>query len=199
MAKKTFQQINFVTGVVDGTLAYDFDVPGYYPEEETVSVPKPRRARRTREQEWVREDVQETGQAKRAGAVFRLGIVVDVIAGLGAIAAVALVLLVLMAKIQLIGISSQALEYERKIDELETQHGRLTVQYEEIFNLKDIEETAINDLGMQEPREDQIYYLTGVSSADKAVVISRQDADMFSLGVEDIIGSAREYLATLTG
>lgn len=200
MAKKTFQQINFVTGVVDGTLAYDFDVPGYYPEEETVVVPKPRRgARRAREQEWVREESRGAERAHRAGAISKLGLVVNAAAAVGTVAAVALLLMVLMAKIQLIGISSQALACEQKISELETKNGRLTVQYEEIFNLKDIEETAVNDLGMQEPREDQIYYLTGVSSADKAVVISRQDADMFSLGVEDIIGSARDYLDTLTG
>lgn len=199
MAKKTFQQINFVTGVVDGTLAYDFDVPGYFPEEESVSVPKPRRARRAREQEWVREDARGAEEARRAGAISKLGVIVNVVAAVGSIAAVALLLLVLMAKIQLIGISSQALACEEKISDLETQHSRLTVQYEQIFNLKDIEETAVNELGMQEPREDQIYYLTGVSSADKAVVISRQDADMFSLGVEDIIESATSYLATLTG
>jgi len=106
--------------------------------------------------------------------------------------------MVLMAKIQLIGISSQALEFESQIAELENQHSRLTVQYEEIFNLKDVEETATAVLGMQEAREEQIYYLSGVTSADKAVVITRQDADMFSLGAADIIDSARSYFETLT-
>ena len=197
MAKKTFQQINFVTGVVDGTLAYDFDAPDYYPEEETVSQPRRRRTPRMREQEWVREE-PAAGVRAQSDALVHLHRAMNGIALLGAAAAIVLVMMVLMAKIQLIGISSQALEYESQITELENQHSRLTVQYEEIFNLKDVEETATAVLGMQEAREEQIYYLSGVTSADKAVVITRQDADMFSLGAADIIDSARSYFETLT-
>ena len=42
-----------------------------------------------------------------------------------------------------------------------------------------------------------MFYLSGVSSADKAVVITREDADMFSLGVEDVISSARSFVDNL--
>lgn len=200
MAKKTFQQINFVTGVVDGTLAYDFDVPGYFPEEEedVIRVPRHRRGRRVKEREWVREEQAAEERVSFGEAADRIGAVMRGVAAVGAVVAVALLVLVLLAKIQLIGISSQALSYESQISELENQHSRLTVQYEQVFNLKDVEEVATAELGMQEPREDQIYYLTGVSSADKAVVIKREDAGMFSLGVEDILGSVRSYLSTLT-
>lgn len=200
MAKKTFQQINFVTGVVDGTLAYDFDVPGYFPEEEeeVVRAPRRRRGTRVREREWVREEPASEGRTALGEAADRFGIVMRGIALVGSIAAVALLVLVLLAKIQLIGISSQALAYESQISELENQHSRLTVEYEQVFNLKDVKEAATGTLGMQEPREDQIYYLTGVSSADKAVVIKHEDAGMFSLGVEDILGSVREYIETIT-
>ena len=200
MAKKTFQQINFVTGVVDGTLAYDFDTPGYFPgEEETERVRTPRRRHtpRARETEWVREET-ERSRAAESGAAKQLARVMYVTAMMGAAAAVALLLLVLMAKIQLIGISDQALRYEAQIAELENQHSRLTVQYEEIFNLKDVEDAAINDLGMQEAREEQIYYLNGVTSADRAVVITREDADMFSLGLGDVLSSARDYFDSLS-
>ncbi len=200
MAKKTFQQINFVTGVVDGTLAYDFDAPGYFNQEEEVErvrVPKRRRHPLSREQEWVREE-PKGAHAAESEAARQLSYAVNGAAVLGSVIAVALLLLVLMAKIQLIGISSTALNYEAQIAELENQHSRLTVQYEEIFNLKDVEETAINALGMQEARDDQIYYLNGVTSSDRAVVITRQDADMFSLGLGDVLASARDYLDTLT-
>ena len=200
MAKKTFQQINFVTGVVDGTLAYDFDVPGYFPEEEApvpVRVPRRRRRSGTREQEWVREDSYEQSETRGEAIVSQLGGIMTALSAVGTIAAVALLLLVLLAKIQLIGISASALSMEKQINELENEHSRLTVRYEQVFNLKDVEETAIGVLGMQEPHEDQIYYLTGVSSADKAVVITHEDTGMFSLGLEDIMSSARSYLKAL--
>jgi hypothetical protein len=42
---------------------------------------------------------------------------------------------------------------------------------------------------MQEPRDDQIYYLTNVNAGDKAVVITDETTDMFSLGLEDVVAS----------
>ena len=199
MAKKTFQQINFVTGVVDGTLAYDFDSPGIFTEEETVAVPRRRRDRRQRlrQPEWVREEAYEQAPAQESAAVRSVDGLLTVVSAVGTVVAIALLMLVLLAKIQLVGISASALNYEKQISELESQNNRLTVRYEQVFNLKDVKETAIAELGMQEPHEDQIYYLTGVSSADKAVVITREDAGMFSLGLEDIMRSARSYLEAL--
>jgi hypothetical protein len=58
-----------------------------------------------------------------------------------------------------------------------------------------VEEYATGVLGMQEPREDQIYYLTNVTSGDKAVVITDETTNMFSLGLEDIAGSLENYLS----
>ena len=198
MAKRTFQQINFVTGVVDGTLAYDFDAPGYYREEEEAAPrPRRRRAPRTREREWVREEPSAEQAAGVGTAAVRMDAAMRGVSVIGAVAAVALLVLVLLAKIQLIGISAQALEYETQIETLEYQNSLLSVEYEQVFNLKDVKEAAVSELGMQEPREDQIYYLTGVSSADKAVVIRREDAGMFSLGTEDIMESVRAYLDNL--
>lgn len=199
MAKKTFQQINFVTGVVDGTLAYDFDNPAYFPqEEEVVPVPKRRRAPRTREREWIREEPGVRHETAPGVVADSLAVVVNAAAVFATIAAVVLLVMLLLAKIELVDYSDKALALEAEITELEGRHNRLTVEYEQVFNLKDVEETAIGVLGMQEPREDQVYYLSGVSSADKAVIITRQDADMFSLGVEDIINSARSFVDNLS-
>ena len=199
MAQKTFQQINFVTGVVDGTLAYDFDHPAYFPQEEEVAVPAPkrRRAPRTREREWIREEPGTRRQAAPGVVAGHLTAAVNAATAFAAVAAVVLLVMLLLAKIELVDYSDKALALEAEITELEGRHNRLTVEYEQVFNLKDVEETAVGVLGMQEPREDQVFYLSGVSSADKAVVITREDADMFSLGVEDIISSARSFVENL--
>ena len=193
---KTFKSYNFVTGAVDGTMAYDFSNPALYPDEEVYSEPvrRPGRKQRARDPQWIREDVRtETG----AETVRHIGI--SPLSLLGAAVAVVLLTMVLLAQIRLTDISSSAAALEDQIEALETERDKLTVEYESIFNLKDVEEQAVEVLGMQEPDSEQIYYLTGVASADKAVVVTRQQTDMFSLGLEDLAGSVRAWTKGIFG
>ena len=190
---KKFNSYNFVTGAVDGTLAYDFSNPEIYqPEEETVREEPKRRSRRREKlqpREWVREDVRPD-RKEEAAAKNRQGLSL-----MGVAAAVVLLTMMLLAQIRLTDISDTAAKLERQITELETQRNKLTVEYESIFNLEDVEERAVNVLGMQEPDNEQIYYLTGVASADRAEVVIKQDADMFSLGLADILSSIKAYFS----
>lgn len=183
---KNFKSYNFVTGAVDGTLAYDFSRPAYYPEE-VYEAPKQKPAR-TREPIWVKEELKEKAQA-----VVRPRQGVSPMALLGSLAVIVVLVMTLLAQIRLVGISQQAVELESRIAELKTEHTQLTVEYETIFNLKDVEEYAVSVLGMQEPRDDQIYYLSNVSSADKAVIVSRDGTDIFSAGVRDLADSLYAY------
>ena len=181
---KNFKSYNFVTGAVDGTLAYDFSSPAYYPQEEIYETPK----KAPKEQTWVKEDVRERVQtAVRNKQGF------SPLAMLGILCVVVLFVMTLLAQIQLVNISKNAVEMEAQIASLEAERDKLTVEYETIFNLKDVEEYAVGVLGMQEPRDDQIYYLTNVSSADKVVIHSGDHTNMFSLGVEDLLASLQSY------
>ena len=192
---KTFKSYNFVTGAVDGTLAYDFSNPALYPDEEVHGQPerRSRRKERERSQQWVREDVRtESGAAIR-----RLGL--SPVSFLGAVVAVVLLTMVLLAQIRLTDISATAAQLEDQIAALETERDKLTVEYETIFNLKDVEEQAVEVLGMQEPDSEQIYYLSGVASADKAVVVTKEQTDMFSLGLEDLAGSIKNWTKGIFG
>ena len=191
---KTFKSYNFVTGAVDGTLAYDFGNPGLYPDEVIFDEPKerPRRRRKAQSREWIKEDARP---AAREEAAERNRQGVSVVSLLGAAVAVVLLTMVLLAQIRLTDISDTAAKLESQISTLETERDKLTVEYESVFNLKDVEETAINVLGMQEPDNEQIFYLTGVASADRAVVITKDDADMFSLGLADILSSIKAYFS----
>jgi len=188
-ATKNFKSYNFVTGAVDGTLAYDFSSPAYYPQEEIYETP-PKRPE-PRETIWVREDVREKVQT-----VVRSRQGFSPLAVMGVLCVVLLLVMTLLAQIQLVTISRSAATLESQIAELEAERDKLTVEYETIFNLKDVEEYAVGVLGMQEPREDQIYYLTSVSSADKAVVISNSDVtNMFSSGLDDLLASVKAYFS----
>lgn len=183
---KNFKSYNFVTGAVDGTLAYDFSRPAYYPEE-VYEAPK-RQPVKTKEPVWVKEELKEKAQA-----VVRSRQGISLLALIGSLAVIVVLVMTLLAHIRLVGISQQSVELESQIAELKTEHTRLTVEYETIFNLKDVEEYAVSVLGMQEPRDDQIYYLSNVSSADKAVIVSQDGTDILSAGVQDLVDSFYSY------
>ena len=191
---KTFKSYNFVTGAVDGTLAYDFGNPELYQDEVIYDEPqkKQRRREKLREREWIKEDVRPAGR-EEAAAKNRQGFSLVSVLGIGA--AVVLLTMMLLAQIRLTDISDTAAKLEAQISQLETERDKLTVEYESVFNLKDVEEHAVNVLGMQEPDNEQIFYLTGVASADRAVVVTKEDADMFSLGLADILSSIKAYFS----
>lgn len=196
---KKFNSYNFVTGAVDGTLAYDFSNPGYYQEEEAYELPKKRPARKgakAREREWIKEDTRSKAEA-RAEARGAQGI--SPLTLLGALLITVLLTMMLLAQIQLTDISDSAAQLERQISTLELEQDKLTVEYETIFNLKYVEEYATTFLGMQEPDIEQIFYLTGVAAADRAVVVTQQQADMFSLGLEDMLSSIKAYVKAYSG
>ena len=196
---RTFNSYNFVTGAVDGTLAYDFSDPAFYPEEEEEVYEQPERRRgrrsRLRQQEWIREDTR----SKAKGRAEARGQGISPLSLLGVAVVVVLVTMMLLAQIQLTDISHTAAELEDQIANLEARRDKLTVEYETIFNLKDVEEIAVEMLGMQEPDAEQICYLTGVASADKAVVVTRQQTDMFSLGLDDLAGAVRAWTKGIFG
>lgn len=181
---KTFKRYNVVTGAVDGTMAYDFANPELYVQEEVyggrgrVAVPRVR--------EWTKENTGTAAATRTHAGVYPL-------AFLGTVLVVILLALVLLAQIQMVAISSATVELESQIAQLETQRDKLTEEYEMVFNLKDVEEYALGVLGMQEPVDSQIQYLTGVSAADHAVIIRKENADMFSRGLEDIVSSVKAY------
>lgn len=199
---RTFKSYNFVTGAVDGTMAYDFSNPGLYGDEEIYDLPEeeaPRRRQKTRrkqlpqQQEWIKEDVRP--DVRQAAVAVRNHQGVSIVSLLGAAVALVLLTMMLLAQIRLTDISDTAAKLEDQIAELELERDKLTVEYETTFNLKEVEQYAVDVLGMQEPDSQQIFYLTGVASADKAVVITKDDTDMFSLGVADILSSIKAYFS----
>ncbi len=159
-----------------GNLAYDFtsqpntypddwdwqgEAPAPYDDEMKVVLPaEPRYYEDEREMAAARPKVR-TRQSVSPGAI------------LGFAVAAVLLVFTLMAKIQLTQITDQAVKLEEKLVELKNEKARLEIEYEGAFNLKEIEEYAIRGLGMQRPREEQIFYLQS-SVPDKAVVMEEE-------------------------
>ena len=79
--------------------------------------------------------------------------------------------------------------------ELQEQQTRLRIDYESAFNLTEIEDYAIHELGMQKPRSDQLYYISSSDAADTAVVLDQSAAEPLSLAdrLGDFFSSILEY------
>ncbi|MCD7844366.1 MAG: cell division protein FtsL [Oscillospiraceae bacterium] len=195
---KTFKSYNFVTGAVDGTLAYDFGNPDAYAGQEQYEYPG-ETLQSPEGQDWAKErpgkgTKTKTKEKGRARARERTRPRVSAAAVVGYLCVTVLCVMLMLAQIQLMELSDTAADLESQISELETEKDKLTAEYETTFNLKDVEEYAENVLGMQEPQEDQIYYLSGVSAGDKAVVVTHEETKLFSLGLEDLMNSVQAFI-----
>ena len=77
--------------------------------------------------------------------------------------------------------SAEVSTLEDQYAELQEQQTRLRIDYESAFNLTEIEDYAIHELGMQKPRSDQLYYISSSDAADTAVVLDQSAAEPLSL------------------
>ena len=111
---------------------------------------------------------------------------------LGILVSAVLFVIAIMAQIQLFDISSKTVELETRLKELKTEQARLQIDYEGAFNLTEIEQYAISNLGMQKPSADQIFYID-TSSPDRAVIINRPDNDGFFGRVSDFLSEIGAY------
>ena len=115
----------------------------------------------------------------------------------GSILAIAAVLIVisLVARLQLSQTSAEVSALEDQYAQLQEDQTRLRIDYESAFNLTEIEDYAIHELGMQKPRSDQLYYISSSDATDTAVVLDQNAAEPLSLAdrLGDFFSSIVEY------
>ena len=168
---------------VYGSLAYDYSKAAPYhegmgrPVERQVIIPAPPRIN---DEVAVRAKVQ-TNQAVSPFAI------------IGYACAAILLIFTLMAKIQLTTVTNDTVALENQLSDLKVSQNRLLINYEKAFNLTEIEEYATSNLGMQRPRDEQIFYMDS-SVPDKAVVINNDGTKSgFIERLFDAVSSIAEY------
>ena len=117
------------------------------------------------------------------------------LAVLGFAIAAVLIIVSLVARVQLSQVSAEVSALEDQYAELQEQQTRLRIDYESAFNLTEIEDYAIHELGMQKPRSDQLYYISSSDATDTAVVLDQSAAEPLSLAdrLGDFFSSILEY------
>ena len=163
-------------GAVFGSLAYDFNNPDLYadvplepaaPEfprqrPEPRTAPAPRTRRQARAEAVSRARAEAAAANRQALAPFTI---------LGGLCVVVLLVFTMLARVQLTAVSETSAALESQLSELKVEQNRLLIDYESAFNLTEVEEYAIHVLGMQQPRDDQIYYIDS-TAPDKGEVES---------------------------
>jgi len=169
---------------VYGSLAYDYGRAGAYrerierPVDRQVIIPAPSK---------IREREASAARVKSRQSVSPLAII-------GYACAAILVVFSLMAKIQLTEVTDSSAKLETQLSDLKTAQNRLLINYEKAFNMTEIEEYATTQLGMQRPRDEQVFYFES-AVPDKAVILSGKDEGEAGLGerVFDALTSIAEY------
>ncbi len=162
---------------VSGSVAYDYSKVAEVPDYGTgrqVEIPEARRVR----DEVVSDTRVVTEQAVSPTAILGL-----------ALAAV-LVVFSLFARAQLSRTALEVVQLQGQLEQLETTHEKLLIEYEYAFNLAEIEDYAIRELGMQQPYNDQMFYINS-GTADKAEIIKPETEPT---GVSKVFSTIGEYL-----
>ena len=166
---------------MDGNAAYDLHSTAAEEYRYSAPVEMPHAPRTT--EAVVPESVPTPKQAIAPLAV------------LGFAIAAVLIVISLVARVQLSQASAEVSALEDQYAELQEQQTRLRIDYESAFNLTEIEDYAIHELGMQKPHSDQLYYISSSDAADTAVVLDQSAAEPLSLAdrLGDFFSSILEY------
>lgn len=177
------KSVRFDADSVYGSLAYDYAKAGAYrekmdrPVERQVIIPAPPK---------IREKTVTAAKAKTQQSISPLAII-------GYMCAAVLLVFTLMAKIQLTEVTDTSAHLEQQLSDLKVAQKRLLINYEKAFNLTEIEEYATTELGMQRPRDEQVFYLES-TVPDKAVILDgASDEESFGDRVFDALSSIGEY------
>ncbi len=177
-AEEKKRRYGYGHNAVNGSLAYDYDNPALYPEYEygrPLDIPaKPR----------VREEVVPDATVVTRQSISPLAV-------LGFAIAAVLLIASLMARVQFTKASAEAADLQTQLAELTSQKSKLTIEYESALNLTEVEDYAVNKLGMQKPHSDQIRYISGTSQDKAEILDGTSSAGEKS---DSIVDSLSEYL-----
>lgn len=175
-------------GAVYGSLAYDFNHPELYAGEE-YSAPQRERGQTPAAKPQAQTRVHTRARAQHAVHT-KQGIAP--LSLLGGLVAAFLLITAITAQVQLLAVSGGSVALESQLAELEETQAKLRIRYESTFNLSEIEDYAVAELGMQKPTADQIAYID-TSAPDKAVVIDDGSGDGFVDRASDFLSDFGAY------
>lgn len=149
------------------------------------AIPEPR---------WQEQEEQQPERIKkpRPMQAVQTAYGISVFSVVGFVVVAVMAVLVLMAYIGYTDAAAETMEYKNRIETLSEEERRLTIAYEQAFNISEVDDYARNVLGMDKPSRDQVG-TAGTGSYDRAVIY-----DQSSTNDSTAIKGLFAFLASLT-
>ena len=161
---------------MDGSLAHDLDWAVRERElRHAGEAPRHQEREAVRQTPKVQEKPRVQVREKQHLSVVNL-------LGMGAV--IAMAVLLLMSYIQLTVLAADTVELKTQLERLESENVRLTAQYEQMFDLATVKESA-EAAGMVKPSASQIGYID-LSEGDSAVVYQRENTSVLSTALTSL-------------
>lgn len=127
------------------------------------------------EPQWQEQEEHQSDLAPKPQKAVKTSYGLSAFAIVGYVAVAIVMVLVLMTYVQYTAAAAQTVEYRERIETLSEEQRKLTIAYEQIFDLNEIEIYARTVLGMDDPKEAQIGEVL-LNSTDKAVVYGQESS-----------------------
>ena len=165
MASAAMRRSYRTPGVVNGSLAYDFDtlerrlegIAPLEPDMYTAPLVETPADVIARAREQAKEQVRAPERVSAAAV-------------LGFAALTVMLAMLVFCYVELTAISNEVVAMQKQISTLQTEQVRLQAEYEQAFDLAGVKEAA-TAAGMTQPSDSQLYYID-LSAPDSAVVYS---------------------------
>ena len=171
------------TPVMPDSMAYDLSRPSQDTMRYSTAAPQlqPKQKPRTRPQAQpaLRPSFRVMSVAPAAVAIFLAGLVIWIFS--------------LQLRTQITEVQQEIYRLESELRTVEQVQDELEIDYESAFNFTKLEDYAVTTLGMQRPRDEQIYFLTHESEDHAVAVLERSRSNGLVDRLDDFLSGLLAY------
>ena len=99
----------------------------------------------------------------------------------------------LQVRTQITQAQQEVYRLESELRTVEQVQDELEIEYESAFNFTKLEDYAVTTLGMQRPRDEQIYFLSHESEDHAVAVLERSRSNGFIDRLDDVLSDLLAY------
>ena len=171
------------TPVMPDSMAYDLSRPSQdtmrYSTAAPELQPKPKQKTRPQAQPALRPRFRVMAVAPTAIVLFLMALVVWTLS--------------LQVRTQITQAQQEVYRLESELRAVEQVQDELEIEYESAFNFTKLEDYAVTTLGMQRPRDEQIYFLSHESEDHAVAVLERSRSNGLVDRLDDFLSELLAY------
>lgn len=170
------------TPVMPDSMAYDLSRPSQDTMRYSTAAPQfqpKQKPKMQPTQPALRPAFREMSVAPAAVAIFLAGLVIWIFS--------------LQLRTQITEVQQEIYRLESELRTVEQVQDELEIDYESAFNFTKLEDYAVTTLGMQRPRDEQIYFLSHESEDHAVAVLERSRSNGLVDRLDDFLSGLLAY------